>query len=140
MYEAAALRLRDHFRELTPRLDVLAQSFYGRLFDRHPELRRLYPSDMAVQRGYLATALALVIRHLDRPALLEQPLRALGRRHVSYGVRPHHYPPVRDALLFALAEVSGPGWSDRLRRDWADALDLVIETMLAGAEGDARAA
>ena len=58
--------------------------------------------------------------------------RALGARHVGYGVRASDYRVLGDALLAALAAVLGDGF-DAAREAWALAYNLVAETMLEGA-------
>ncbi|HZW10679.1 MAG TPA: globin domain-containing protein [Phycisphaerales bacterium] len=133
MDSASRHMLRRNFRSLVPGLHALATSFYDILFRDHPELRRLFPSDLGQQKNYLMTALALVAKHVDNIAALEPSLRDLGRRHVGYGARPEHYPMVRDAALGALAAASGAEWTSELAAAWGEAIDTVSAAMLKGA-------
>jgi hemoglobin-like flavoprotein len=133
MHAAARDMLKRNFRGLVPGLHALATSFYDNLFRNHPELRALFPTDIEQQKAYLMTALALMVKHVDNMATLEPSLRDLGRRHVKYGAKPEHYPMVREAVLAALAEASGTGWTAELEQAWAEAIDTVSAAMLRGA-------
>lgn len=127
-----AARLRTSLATLTTDPDALASRFYAKLFDRFPQLRAMFPADMTVQRGKLMQTLDWVIGNLDRPSEIRPAVAALGQRHVGYGAKPEHYPPVRDALVDAMAEIAGKDWSRDLDADWRQAIDLLAEMMLRG--------
>jgi hemoglobin-like flavoprotein len=126
--------LRRSFHRLSPRGDALAQSFYDTLFERYPEVRPLFegmPSED--QQRKLVRSLALVIRHLEEPDFLRAYLQGLGAIHVAYGVKPEQYRLVTECLLSALAQTAGDAWTEAERAAWEGALELISETMLAGA-------
>ena len=58
------------------------------------------------------------IAALDTPAALLPSLRALGRRHVRYGVRAEHYAPVGAALLETLRAALGSQWTPAAAAAW----------------------
>jgi len=70
---------------------------------------------------------------MPRLAELLTHTRALGARHVGYGVRVADYRTVGDALLAALAAVLGDSFDTPTREAWILAYNLVAETMLEGA-------
>jgi hemoglobin-like flavoprotein len=109
--------------------------FYGLLFDRYPAVRPMFPEDMAAQHVKLASTLAWVVAHLDRPDQMLAALRELGRRHESYGALPEHYPLVRDTLLDAMARTAGAHWHEGLAEDWRQSVDLLGQHMIA-AQGE----
>jgi hemoglobin-like flavoprotein len=129
---ASAARIRDSYDRLAPRIDAVVDRFYTNLFELHPPVRALFPSDMTRQRAHFAAAVAVVARNADRLEMLEMPLMELGAQHMRLGVTPEHYPAVRDALISALAEALGDHWTPRLKADWLAALNYVIITMLRG--------
>lgn len=113
--------------------DRFSRRFYERLFERHPESRRLFPEDMAEQRAKLLMELGVLvttIRHFDS---FVARTKELGARHAGYGVRLTDYDHVGEALLGAFAEVLGDGATPALIEAWERAYDLVAETMLEGA-------
>jgi hemoglobin-like flavoprotein len=127
-------RIRKSFELLKPRIIQMIGDFYHRMFEVLPESRAMFEVDMAIQQQHFAAALALIVRNLSIFDTIREPLRELGAEHAKFGVRPHHYPPVRDALLFAMARALGEAWSEQLREDWRNLLDLVAGEMLAGSQ------
>ena len=52
---------------------------------------------------------------------------------MKVGVRPEHYPIVKNALLGSIAHSLGPDWTAQLETDWSTLLDHIISIMLKGA-------
>ena len=125
--------VQSSFARLGPELPALTTRFYQELFGRDPALRALFTTDMAVQKVRFAEKLAEIVRAMPRLAELLGHTRALGARHVGYGVRVADYRTVEDALLAALAAVLGDSFDAPTREAWAIAYNLVAETMLEGA-------
>lgn len=115
--------------------EAVAVLFYDRLFEIDPTLERLFAhSDMAAQRAKLLRALALAVASLDRLEALEPTLAELGRRHVGYGVRRHHYEVVGAALLWTLRRALGEAWTREAEDAWTEVYALVSGIMIAAAE------
>ena len=112
----------------------LTARFYARLFEQHPELQHLFGRRSAeAQQRMLLEAIAAVVDHLDDLPWLEQTLRALGAKHVAYGVTDAMYPMVAGALMDTLERASAEHWNDAVRDAWAAALTFVADRMQAGA-------
>ncbi|MEI2613621.1 MAG: globin domain-containing protein [Methylotenera sp.] len=77
----------------------MGRHFYDSLFIRHPDVRPLFPADMAGQQRKLEGALELVVRRLGDQETLVPLLEDLGRRHADYGVLPAHFEAVGHQLL-----------------------------------------
>ncbi|MCT9931182.1 globin domain-containing protein [Planotetraspora sp. A-T 1434] len=117
---------------LRPRMDEVADDFYSRLFERHPELRELFSTDMSLQRRKFADELEMIVFAIpDFGSFLERA-RQLGARHATYGVRVADYTRVRDVLFEAIADGLGDGWTDETRAAWHSAYNLITEAMLLG--------
>ena len=125
--------VQSSFARVGPELPALSTRFYQELFGRDPALRVLFTTDMAVQQVRFAAKLAEIVGAIPRLAELLGHTRALGARHVGYGVRVADYRTVEDALLAALAAVLGDSFDAPTREAWAIAYNLVAETMLEGA-------
>ena len=132
MNAASLDRIRRSYRQLTPMMAKLTELFYDRLFTSLPESRKLFRTDMEIQRRHFAAALALIVRNLDKLDALEEPLRELGKDHARAGVRAEHYPVVCEVILASIAEVSRDAWSDEVSGDWQNLLHIVSLHMLAG--------
>lgn len=126
--------LRDSFRRVVPRSDMLAQIFYDTLFERYPPVLPLFDGvRFDEQRKKLVRALALIVRHIEEPEFLGAYLQGLGAIHRAYGVKPEHYPLVGECLLEALAETTGKSWGPAEDAVWRAAFGFISDTMLAGA-------
>lgn len=108
--------------------------FYELLFGRHPEARALFSRNSAEnQQRMLQEAIVAVVDHVDDAEWLGATLRAMGQKHVEYGVTPEMYPWVGEALLATLAEIAGPDWTPAVEAAWTEAFGAIEATMLAGA-------
>lgn len=125
-------RVRGSVDLLLPRAADVTRRFYERLFCVAPETRALFKIDMTVQRHHFAAALSMILKNLTLLDVLADPLRQLGRHHAAAGVRPQHYPVVRDAILFAMGQTLDGAWTDDLAADWHDLLDAISAIMMSG--------
>jgi hemoglobin-like flavoprotein len=125
--------VQSSFERLGPDLPALTALFYQELFQRDPALRPLFTTDMGEQRVKFAQKLAEIVRAIPRLDELLAHTRALGARHVAYGVRATDYQTVGDALCAALAAVLGDEFDAQTREAWVLAFNIVAETMLEGA-------
>ncbi len=86
------------FRRASPRSRRFrirsAVLFYDRLFEIAPSVKAMFSADMTEQRKKLMATLAAVVNGLDNLETVLPAASALAIRHVSYGVRPEHYPVV----------------------------------------------
>jgi hemoglobin-like flavoprotein len=64
-------------------------------------------------------------------------VRALGARHLGYGVTEEHYALFEDALHWALSEALGPEYTPEVEAAWRALYARLANTMRAGA-GDGR--
>lgn len=127
-------RLLEHLEGLVDQRAEIGRHFYDSLFQSHPDVRPLFPDDMAGQQRKLETAIELVVRRLGDQETLVPLLEDLGRRHADYGVLPAHFEAVGHQLLATLETLSGPTWNDNLRRAWAHAYDRIAHVMVRGLE------
>lgn len=128
--------LRESFDLVATREPEVAMRFYGILFRRYPQVQPLFGrSAQANQAKMLTEMLVAVLDHLEDAQWLQTNLRALGVRHMDYGVTREMYPMVGECLLAALAEVAGDAWTPQLSNAWSEAYDAIVTLMLTPAEG-----
>ena len=125
--------VQSSYERVGSELPALATRFYQELFARNPALRPLFTTDMAEQKVRFSRKLSEIVWAMPRLAELLTHTRALGARHVGYGVRVADYRTVGDALFAALAAVLGDSFDTPTREAWILAYNLVAETMLEGA-------
>ena len=126
--------LRESFESLRPHGDAMVASFYSILFDRHPDIRKMFAkTNMEEQRKKFFSTLDELIRHLEEPDKTLSDLLVLGNSHVDYGVKPEQYPLVCDCLVEAMKQTAGKKWTAKLEAAWRDAYSAVAEIMKKGA-------
>lgn len=132
--------LRKSFAELSRHDHIAALVFYRRLFEIDPSLRAIFVSDIEEQAKKLTDMLGALISMLERPAGLELELRAMGARHVDYGVTDEHYATVAEALLDMLSEVLGAKFTPEVKTAWVTLYGAVETVMKQGAADQIAAA
>ena len=125
--------VQTSFERLGPQLPARATRFYQELFARDPALEAMFTIPLALQEVKFAEKHTEIVQAMPRLDELLTHTRALGARHVGYGVRTADYQTLGDALLAALAAVLGASFDAATREAWGLAYNLVAETMLEGA-------
>jgi hemoglobin-like flavoprotein len=127
--------LESSFQAVVLHGEAFVTAFYERLFTRFPETRTLFATtDMSELRKKLQQTLALIVQHLQHPEELDSMLRELGKRHVTYGIQPEHYPLVGTALMETFEDFLGKHWTQEHHDAWVKAYETVSSLMLQGAE------
>jgi hemoglobin-like flavoprotein len=125
--------VQDSFRQVIPLADAAAKLFYTRLFELDPGLEALFKGDMVEQERKLMQTLGLAVVSLHRPEQILPALRALGARHVAYGVREVDYDSVGRALLWALGQKLGDDFTPEVEAAWAEVYAALTAEMRGGA-------
>lgn len=125
--------VRAGFARVRPIEAAAADLFYARLFELAPNLRPMFPDDLAEQKRKLMAMLATAVGGLDRLDTIVPAVKALGARHAGYGVRPAHYQVVADALLWTLVHGLGDAFTPHARAAWIRTYRLLAATMQEGA-------
>ena len=119
------------FRSIDPLL--VGDTFYSKLFNDTPALRKMFPKNMDEQYKKLMDMLSIVVARLDHLYDLSEDISAMARRHVHYGVRPAHYKLVGKALLWTLQQGLGPDWTDEVKEAWIKCYTTLSEKMISAA-------
>lgn len=127
------LLVQTTFAQVAPIAETAAMLFYNRLFELDPALRPLFTSDITEQGRKLMQTLAVAVAGLDDLDALVPAVRALGKRHVGYGVRDSHYETVAVALLWTLEAGLGDAFTPEVRDAWATVYWILADTMKDGA-------
>lgn len=122
------------WKQVVPVAETAAQMFYGRLFFLDPSLRALFLGDMREQGQKVMAMISYTVNGLTRLQVLLPAIRALGRRHATYGVRPEHYYTVGAALLWTLEQRLGAAFTPEVREAWVAAYSVLANTMRDAAE------
>jgi nitric oxide dioxygenase len=133
--------VQTSFAKVAPIAARVADLFYGRLFEIAPDVRRLFPEDLAGQKKKLMLVLGAAVGSLDRLDALIPVVRALGERHAGYGVTTAHFASVGAALLWTLEQGLGEEFTPEVKAAWADVYAVLSSLMINAIErGMAKAA
>ena len=116
--------------------EAMAADFYRNLFSIAPQARALFASDPEVMAVKFSAELAAIVEAITSFETFAPRVRELAVRHVGYGVQPHHYRAVGQALIGALAAHLDENWDEEVEAAWQRAYNLVAELMMAAAAGE----
>ncbi len=111
--------------------EQVARTFYARLFEMDPSLRRLFRGPMPDQGYKLMQMIGTAVMGLDRIQELVPAIEDLGRRHIGYGVEKSHYDTVGAALLWTLEAALGDEFTPELGDAWAAVYGVLAGTATA---------
>jgi hemoglobin-like flavoprotein len=121
--------VQQTFALVRPMLDKATMTFYDRLFELDPSLRRMFHSPREEQARKLGHMLTMVVNGLSRPEQILGAVKELGRRHVAYGVCSEHYVTVGAALFSTLETGLGSAFTHEIREAWSSAYLFLVSTM-----------
>jgi len=125
--------VRSTWQQVLPIQAAAADLFYGRLFELAPDTRPLFKRDIHAQGAMLMATLDAVVRSLHDLGAVLPTAQQLARRHVGYGVKPHHYDSVGTALIWTLEQGLGAALTPAARQAWLLAYDALAGAMKAAA-------
>jgi hemoglobin-like flavoprotein len=122
--------IRASLPDIRRHLDRASDAFYVNLFTLAPELRALFPPDMADQGMRFMSTLVTMANLLDEPDAFGAGIDQLARLHVRAGVRAADFVPMGHALLVTLGEAMGPAFTRELQQAWRAAYDRIADEMI----------
>ncbi|MER5637836.1 globin domain-containing protein [Kitasatospora sp. NPDC002227] len=125
--------IRASFAVVELRAAHASRYFYTHLFAHNPELRRLFPTELAEQRDRLFASLTELVLRADDLDRLTGYLRALGRDHRKFQALPEHYPAIGASMIAALRQFSGHSWTPEIEKAWTEAYTVISQIMIEAA-------
>jgi hemoglobin-like flavoprotein len=129
--------VRGDWEKVEAIADAAATLLYDRLFALDPQIRLLFPLDVEEQKLKVIRMLGAAIHGLSDPEVLFPILRLLGRKHVAFGVRPHHYATLASALLWTLQRGLGDAFDDQHEAAWTHVYAVLAAQLQTDAHLDA---
>ncbi len=121
--------VQSSWEKCVPIADKAAELFYGKLFELDPNLKPLFKGDMQEQGKKLMTMITVAVNGLNDLEKIVSAVKALGVRHVGYGVEDSHYDTVGSALIWTLGKGLGEEFTDALKAAWIKVYTLLATTM-----------
>jgi nitric oxide dioxygenase len=125
--------VQSSFAKVAPIAGEAAKIFYARLFEIAPEVKPLFRTELTEQGKKLMSTLAVVVNGLRAPETILPAAQKLAVRHVDYGVRPEHYAPVGEALIYTLEKGLGEAFTEEVKQAWLAAYALICDVMITAA-------
>jgi len=112
-------------------INQLSQIFYRHLLQDNPALSRIFSGNTAALNRKFFNMLAALknVKHLEK---IGASIQQLGERHGrQYAVLAEHFTPTKKALMTALEEHLGDGFTAGQQQAWDEVFDEVAELMKA---------
>lgn len=138
MNSRSIILVQRSFRDIVPISHEIGTIFYARLFQKSPELRALFTTDIDTQADKLLQMLAMIVNGLHRLDSFGAAVRESGRRHQDYGVLAKHYELVGETLLWTLEAALQDKFTPAVRAAWTDAYAATHALMEADAGDEKR--
>jgi hypothetical protein len=91
--------VQHSFLRIEPIDMVVGRTFYERVFETNPEIRKLFTGDMESQGERFMDMVGAAVTRLDDLEALLPVVRQLGARHRKYGVETSHYGAFAEVLI-----------------------------------------
>jgi uncharacterized protein YjbI with pentapeptide repeats len=111
-------------------MDEFSRSFYRELFRINPSVKDLFLTNIENQALKFAQFMDLLLKSLNDTEKMLPALKALGRRHLRYGVEEKHYEIVNDALINTLRKSLGTTLSPEIEQAWRKMYRMVTFIMI----------
>ncbi|MBI5671600.1 MAG: hemin receptor [Chloroflexi bacterium] len=121
------------FEKFIVDIDVAARLFYDRLFEIDPTLIPMFRGDARAQGRKLITMILFAVNGLNELDSHRPQIQLMGREHVSYGVKPEHYPIMGDALVWTLKAGLGRDFTPEVEQAWRSVWDYLSEIAIEAA-------
>ncbi len=121
------------YERIAPRSAALAVSFFTRLHETQPRLRRFFPFDDVDARAVAKELFELVVVQLRSGAQVSWLLERMGRRGLIEGIGAGDVNGIGVCLVAALAEFDA-SWTTETARAWTNVYEWASAAVRRGAE------
>ena len=125
--------VRTSWAQLQPQAEQVGAALYQRMFNDHPELRRLFKGEMDEQAHKLMRMVNRTVDTLDDLTSLNRVIIMMGAGHSGFGVEDEDYPKMRNALVATLDAHLGSAFTPETRSAWIRVYGELAELMMEGA-------
>lgn len=112
---------------------TITTTFYGMLFENHPELLNIFNhanQRQGRQQTALANAVLAAAMNIDQLENILPVVKQIAEKHRALGVLPEHYPIVGETLLAAIGQVLGDAATPEIIDAWAKAYGVIADAFI----------
>ena len=110
--------IRESFAALKDNPKRHSHDFYEAFFERAPEVKPMFRSDLEGQGMRFLSTLSMIVGHLGEPEKMAARLEELGQGHRAMGVTRAQFAPMGAALIATLENALGDEFSPETRAAW----------------------
>jgi hemoglobin-like flavoprotein len=121
------LLVQNTFKQISAEQGRTTQLFYDRLFTVYPETRSLFKNNTSDQGFKFIQMLSMIINGLERQERFTPIINQNAQKHLAFGVQRGDYPKAGDALLWAIEQVLGDGFTPEVQEAWQAAYILITQ-------------
>ncbi|KTD84066.1 NO-inducible flavohemoprotein [Paenibacillus etheri] len=112
---------------------TITTTFYGMLFEKHPELLNIFNhanQRQGRQQTALANAVLAAAMNIEQLGNILPVVKQIAEKHRALGVLPEHYPIVGETLLAAIGQVLGDAATPEIIGAWAKAYGVIADAFI----------
>ena len=113
--------------------EVLARYFYKHMFKHNPEVAPLFnPTHQATgqQQQALAKIICIYAKHISDIGAIDDEIELVAQKHVSFRIKPEHYPIVGKNLIASIKDVLGKGATQEILEAWEEAYNFMAHILM----------
>ncbi|AOZ91512.1 NO-inducible flavohemoprotein [Paenibacillus crassostreae] len=112
---------------------TITTTFYGMLFENHPELLNIFNhanQRQGKQQTALSNAVLAAAVNIDQLSNILPVVKQIAEKHRALGVLPEHYPIVGETLLAAIQQVLGDAATPEIIDAWGEAYGVIADAFI----------
>ena len=115
--------LTDSWEHISKNHDIgqMSDKFFKLLFQRSPELQKMFVKPRKMMVVMFVKALDLIVRSVSDATVLDGDLKAVALRHIKYDIGPETLSVFGEVLIATLQDVVGvEKWDEETTEAWKD--------------------
>lgn len=123
--------IEESWEHIAPKGTEITISFYEKLFELAPDVRKMFQKDITKQAEKLLFTIGFLVSNVNRIEEIAPSIEQLGILHgKAYKVKEEHYQFVIDSLIYTLSINLEDIWREEHENAWRWTLDTVAEIMI----------
>eukprot|EP00349_Pseudokeronopsis_sp_Brazil_P008552 CAMPEP_0202961296 /NCGR_PEP_ID=MMETSP1396-20130829/5351_1 /ASSEMBLY_ACC=CAM_ASM_000872 /TAXON_ID= /ORGANISM="Pseudokeronopsis sp., Strain Brazil" /LENGTH=235 /DNA_ID=CAMNT_0049681009 /DNA_START=54 /DNA_END=761 /DNA_ORIENTATION=+ len=111
-------------------MDYFMHNFYIRLFDIHPNCKKLFHRSIHKQGSFFLRFLTMCVAEVSEPEKLDKTMENLANIHNKLGVKAVEYGIAGEALFHTIAKCVGPEYTSEVASGWAKIYSIFLKYLI----------